>query len=250
VEKLNVNQYLYHGIQPWDCFFNCRKPKESVEILEKILNTGYLAPRKLLKKTLTEEEYKLLHTTRGMNWNKDDYVSIVSTLHPEIKGLHSVLEDYDSLSEDATGFAYNFYVKQFPSIVLDAHLLQELKVNEEGNRFIGEIQIEGTIPSDYFVALTLPKIPKMNLFFQYIDSLDGRITKTQCQQWNDEEIEDLFQLTAEEFVCKYYKHVIMLEEVLRKANSNLKVYCADTGILVPSSTEQIKETEKMKKKFR
>lgn len=197
MEKLNVNQYLYHGIQPWDSFFNCQKPTESIEILEKILNKGFLAPRKILKEILTDEEYKLLNIARGLNWNKDDYVSIVPTLHPEIEGLHSVLEDYSCLDEDAIGFSYNFYVKQFPSIVLDSRLLQELKVNEKGNRFIVEIQIEGKIPNDYFVAITFPKMPAMNLFFQYIGSLGNRILRAQSC---DEEIYDLFWLTEEEFI--------------------------------------------------
>lgn len=43
---------------------------------------------------------------------------------------------------------------------------------------------------------------------------------------------------------------MMVEEVLRKTDSNLKLYCADTGILIPSSTEQMKEVEKLKKKLR
>lgn len=100
MRKINLNQYFFHGMEPWDNFFNHKKPKSSIEILEKILNTGYIASRRLLKEILSEEEYKLLDMTRGMNWNKNDYVSIVPTIHPEIEGIRSVLEDYPNETED------------------------------------------------------------------------------------------------------------------------------------------------------
>lgn len=112
MEKLNLNKYLFHGMESWDNSSDGRKSMESIEILEKILNTGFIASRRLLKEILSEEEYKLLEKSHGINWNKNDWISIVPTLHPEIEGIHSVLEDYPGNSEDCLGFAYNWYVKK------------------------------------------------------------------------------------------------------------------------------------------
>lgn len=254
MEKIDLNQYLFHGLEPWKCFFSNKKTIDSIEVLQKILNTGYIASRKLLKNIFPEEEYRLLDMGRGMNWNKDNYVSIVPTIHPEIEGIHSVLEDFVDLQENFDGLAYNFYVKKFPSIVLDSKLLQELQVNEDqGPRFIGEIQIRDRISSNYFVGVTLPEAPDFDLFYEYmnlVNSTSNGQSEVEYNQWYKEASEDLFKLTEEEFVRKYYKTVMLFEEVLRKTDSNLNLYHADTGIQIPSSTEKMEELAKIKKKLR
>lgn len=253
MEKLNLNQYLFHGIEPWDSALAPGKSISSVEILKKILSTGYIASRRLLKEILLEEEYKALEAGR-MNWNQDAYVSITPTIRPEIEGIHSVLKDYPDEPEDWHGFAYNFYVKEFPAIVLDSILLKDLKVNhDKGFRFIGEIQIEDKILSDYFVGITLTKVPNFDLLFKYLSFLipsNDSMTKVGYQTWYEKARKDLFQLTEEEFVQKYYKSVIQFEETLKVADSNLKLYDADTGFHIPSSEERMKEVEKFKKMIR
>ena len=254
MEKIDLNQYLFHGLEPWSSFFNNKKTIDSIEILQKILNTGFIASRNILKNILSEEEYRLLDMGRGMNWNKDNYVSIVPTIHPEIEGIHSVLEDFDYLQEDFDGLAYNFYVKKFPSIVLDSKLLQELQVNkDQGPRFIGEIQIRDRISSNYFVGITLPEVPDFDLFFEYMNLVNSKsngLSELEYNSWYKEASEELFNLTEEEFVRKYYKTVMLFEKVLTKTDSNLKLYHADTGIQIPSSTEKMEEVEKIKKKLR
>lgn len=254
MEKINLNQYLFHGLEPWKNFFSYKKTIGSIEILQKILNTGFIASRNLLKDILSEEEYRLLDMGRGINWNKDNYVSIVPTLHPEIEGIHSVLEDFIDFQENFNGLAYNFYVKKYPSIILDTKLLQELKVNEDqGPRFIGEIQIRDRIPSNYFVGVTLPEVPNFDLFFEYmnlINSTSIELSEVEYSPWYEEASKDLFHLTEEEFVRKYYKTVILFEEILEKTASNLKLYHVNTGIQIPSSTEKMEEVGKFKKKLR
>lgn len=224
MEKLNLNEYLFHGLEPWNNFFNSRKTKESIEILEAVLNTGFIASRRLLKEILSEEEYKLLDTARVLNWNKDDWVSIVPTIYPEIEGIHSVLEDYPGNSEVYQGFAYNYYIKEYPSIILDSKLLKELEVNEdEGPRFIGEIQVRDRISSDYFVGVTLPKPPEIDSFLEYIDlvnSPNGGTFKAEYNSWYMDAKEDLLKLSKEEFVRKYYKKIMLFEEVLNEKEND------------------------------
>lgn len=251
MRKINLNQYFFHGMEPWDNFFNHKKPKSSIEILEKILNTGYIASRRLLKEILSEEEYKLLDMTRGMNWNKNDYVSIGPTIHPEIEGIRSVLEDYPNETEDWHGFAYNHYIKEYPSIILDSKLLKELEVNEdEGPRFIGEIQVRDRISSDYFVGVTLPKPPEIDSFLEYIDlvnSPNGGTFKAEYKLWYEEAREDLLKLSKEEFVRKYYKKIMLFEEVLKETDSSLKLYYID-GRPILTSEERIEQVAKIKEK--
>ncbi len=254
MERINLNQHLFHGLVPWKSYFYHEKYIDSAEVLQKILNTGLIASNKILKDILSDEEYTLLNMKRVMTWNKDDYVSIVPTIHPEIEGIHSALEDFTYLQEDSKGLAYNFYVKGYPSIVLDSKLLKELEVNEDqGPCMIDEIQIKDRIPSNYFVGVTLPDVPDFDSFFEYmnlVNSTGNGQSQVKYKPWYDEASEDLFSLTEEEFVCKYYKPVMSFEDVLRKTHSNLKLYNVDTGIQIPSSLDKMREVEKVKKKLR
>lgn len=66
-------------------------------------------------------------------------------------------------------------------------------------------------------------------------------------EYYEEEREDLSHLTEEEFVRKYYKKVISFEEVLRRADSNLKLYQID-GSPILTSTDRMEQIAKLKKK--
>ncbi len=250
MEKLNLNEYLFHGIEPWKDILGSKMLMDSIVIFQKILNTGYIASRNLLKETLSEEEYKLLDMSGRMNWNKDDWVSVVPTLHPEIEGIHSILEDFEYLPEDFHGLAYNFYVQEYPAIVLDARLLKELQVNgDSGPRFLGEIQVKEKISSEYFVGVTIPELIQTDAFLNWLLTDDKNI-KIGYHPWYEKAQVDVFDLTEEEFVQKYYKAVILFEEVLKETSPRLKLYHSETGQPIVTSTERREQIEKFKKKRR
>jgi len=252
MESLNLDQYLFHGIESYKSsfFYNGRyvKEEEEARILKQILNTGFLASRKLLKDILSEEEYKLLVMLSDMNWNGEKYVSIVPTSYPQIGGIDSALDDSICQLEDSRRKTYNYYVTEHASLVLDAKLLRELPVNHNpGPKMAGEIQIEEKIPSDYFIGVTLPELTRTDAFLNYLMTGDESI-EIGYQSWYENAQVDILRLTEEEFVQKYYKKVILFEEVLKEANSNLKLYHTETGKPIMTSTERMEQIKKFKKK--
>lgn len=96
----------------------------------------------------------------------------------------------------------------------------------------------------------MPKPPEIDSFLEYIDlvnSPNGGTFKAEYKLWYEEAREDLLKLSKEEFVRKYYKKIMLFEEVLKETDSSLKLYYID-GRPILTSEERIEQVAKIKEK--
>ncbi len=240
-----MDQYLFHGI------FACAPERDTsnmeAEIIKSILNSKMIASRELLKTLLTEEEYKRIVMTPTENWNGDTHVSVSA----HISKVTSFPGHFSGKINHECTPAYTLYIKFKPAIILNCRLLGELPVCQNPvNNMPGEIQIKDKVPSEYFEGILLPYGGSLDLFLDYIWKKHHPKNEWEIldyYRWYTDAEEDLFQLSEEEFVRKYYQKVMLFEEVLKETNSNLKLYQID-GSPILTSTKRLDQIEKLKKK--
>ncbi len=243
MEKLKMDDYLFHSIRAHqEMYMEKRKPKEEAYLLKKTLEAGFIASRKYLREILTKNEYEFIERFTSMNWNGMNNVSIAYNHKSTLYG--GSLSEVHSDVEDSPAFAYNHYVKKFPSIILNSILLQELSMRPEPyKKHIGEIQIEDKIPMKYFVGIALPNI-KLNFFLNRVINCFDVLTDFENKMKLD------FMCTSvEEFIKNYYQEVILFEGVLQETGSNLKLYHTETGEEILSSSNEIEYVRDLKKKL-
>lgn len=242
MKKLNMDDYLFHGIKPYKWKHFEEREQEEAEILRQILNDGFIGSRKYLREILSKEDYESLRKFKRTNWNGIDYVSITPY-------LSKILKDYYWLDSTDDEIAYNDYIRKYPSIILDSKLLTELSRNLHCyNTQPGEIQIKDKIPVDYFVGIMIPYID-LNSRFDRILTSSYHSSDCGLPSWYDTAKQDLLELTTEKFVNKYYQVVILFERVLQETNFHLNLYHTETGRPILSSSEEMKFVEKVKIKY-
>ncbi len=241
-----MDQYLFHGI--FACSIERDTSPVEAEIMKDILNFKIIASRKILKTLLSEEDYykRIIRRPTG-NWNGDTYVSISTHVNrlSLFPGHFSGKVNNECLS------SYKLYIQFKPAMILDSKLLKELPVcKEPANNMPGEIQVKDKIAIDYFVGITLPYASPLDSFFDYIwkvSHLKNDYELIDYNSWYMDAKEDLLKLSEEEFINKYYKRVMLFEEVLKETGSSLKLYYID-GRPILTSEERIEQIAKIKEK--
>lgn len=244
IKSIDLENSLFYGIhyhQEW--LKETRNPKEEAKILQKILETGFIASKRNLQKILTEEEYENVEKYGYMDWNKLDYVSVTFSLKMTSIYEAEIVKKMPELSDrskDYDNFIYHFY-KKFPTIVLDLKLLEELQIRPlPYNKCIGEIQIKDKIPTSYFKGIMLPNIltcKKIEEIVTSEDLLDKSLTLIK---------ENFLEWSEEEFMEKYYEEVILFENVLKFTHSSLKLFHTETGEPILSLEEILNRLRNLK----
>lgn len=236
-KKLNIDDYLYHGINAYFYEGYNSKIEEESEILRTILNNKFILSRIFLKDILEKDKWEILELKRTVEYYvKENSVSIYFTRNSRI------LDDFDRKYylnpywDNNHFFAYYSY-KDKPSIILDTKLLKDLPRIYSKWIMPGEIQIENKIPDNYFVGIALPNINLNYLIEKAIDDSDATLRGIK---------EDLSVLSEEEFVRKYYQDVILFEKVLQETGSNLRLYHTETGEEIMSQSDEIKYIKELK----
>lgn len=247
MDKLNMNDYLFHGISAYFYEGYSSKLEEESEILRTILNTKFIASRKYLESILESDKRDVLELTRSVRYYvKDNSVSIYRTRNSSTFDDFSLAYYSNSYWDNNPYFAYNTY-KNYPSIILNSKILTELPRIYSKWIMPGEIQIEDKISIDYFVGISLPCITLDSSLDKIIKNFDT-VKPLDYFSYDNRMKEDLIHLSEEEFVLKYYQDVILFERVLQETKSNLKLYHTESGYLVKSSEQEIEFVSKIKKK--
>lgn len=256
MDKLVMTDYLFHGFRPYRFDYNEINIlgydniiiRDSSKMLKEVLDTGYILPRCDLKKFLPDNDYKTLKRNKSANWNGRNRVSICEHIGKTTNLYDRVYNEsiHDIFMDDE--FAFNLYIVQYPSLILDSKLLNELKVCLNPERvMIGEIQIEEKIPIDYVVGVALPNV---KLIKDLPDIIRTIVFSKKCTNINNRLMaDDLINMNEEDFVKKYYYNVIRFEQILRVTNSNLKLYNTLTGVQVISSSDMVDCVKQIKKKY-
>lgn len=239
VKKLNMDDYLFHGISAYFYDGYSSKIEEESEIFRTILNTKFIGSRKYLEKILENDKRERLELVRSVRYYvKENSVSIYFTRYSNIKDFSSYYSG--SYWDNNPFFAYYAY-KNKPSIILNAKLLENLPCIYSKWGMPGEIQIQDKIPIDYFVGIALSNINLNSSIDRAIESTD---TTTKNTSW----YLDLMHLSEEEFVNKYYQDVILFERVLKETGYSLKLYHTETGEEIMSQNDEIEHIKVLKEK--
>lgn len=232
VEKIDIREYLFHAIIPYDYNDADTLIEDEIKILTNIINTGGLLSRKKLKEILSEEEWYKLNQGHSVNWNKSDWISLAATTDNVIKfpDIGYIMPNHEMGGGIA---AFNEFISKYPSIILNPNLVNELVLNdiysdEYGGGQAGEVQVKDRISTDYFVGIALPNI------YDSSDLMKEYILK-------DYYYEKLKELSVDEFINKFYKEAILIEKALQDIGFELPIYHAKTGnrVLVNSKEKKI-----------
>lgn len=242
MEKLNMDDYLFHGISAYYQEGYSSNIEEESEILNSILKTKYIASRQYLEDILDDNKREKLELIRTVEYYvKENSVSIYFTRHTNVSDYASFYTS--SYWDNNLYFAYYSY-KNKPSIILNANLLE--KNSRIYSKWImsGEIQIKDKIPLQYFVGIALPNI-KLNYFLNRTKNSFDIPTEFESQMKLD-----FMNLPVEEFVDTYYQEVILFERVLQETGIRLPLYHTETGERILSSSEEIEYVRGLKKTMR
>ena len=246
MEAIDIREYLFHAIRPYKHKgVGDEETKAEIKILIDILTAGAIFSRRRLKEILTDERYNELVEGHRVNWNRLDWISLAATTDTTINFMDDgFIVPYSKMDDGIP--AFDEHVKEYPSIILNPNLLNDLVIADYySDEYYGgqmcEVQVKDKITNDYFVGIALPNIyESFNLMKDYISPSS-----------NDYYLyEELKHLDAEEFLNKYYKSAILFENALNNINCNLPIFHTESGNPILPYQQELEMITKVKKKIR
>lgn len=237
--SIDIKEYLFHAIKPYEFHYN-EAVKDEIKILINIITSGAIFSRRNLKSILPEEEFDKLCKGHQMNWNKLDWISIAPRNDTTINFPTSYMINF------ATQGMAAFYehVIKFPSIILNPTLLHDLIIadcwDDEISCQNGEIQVKDKISSDYFVGIALPNIYDSSELIKNSISESSEYYRLR---------QELKELEIEDFLNRYYKNAILFEKALNSINSKLPIFHIESGNPILPYNQELEELAKVKKIF-
>ncbi len=245
--KLNLTDYLYHGINYVD---------DVNGTIDNIISSGYILTRNSLKSYLDEVEYKRFLEDHGANWNGIDAVSI--SCHPDDK---ETIDQYQLLSAHDVDFdnAYKEYVRaSSKALLLDKRLLEHYKLKQNSIKMNYEMQVIGDIPVEYIKAIACITSHRnyskqqLNNFSKVLCELNRNVKGRQFVRHYMEGCairEDFYQYSIDEIIDKKIEPLYRVQKVLEKHGLNIPIIDIDYGYELPPFEQQKKRIKRIAKNY-
>ena len=230
--KIMCDWLFFHGLK-----FSNEDDNYDLKILDSILKNGEIATKDRLKQILAEEEIrKLWYSKSDLNWNGNDRVSIARDRYHD---------------RDVRGIAYSdrafpLYCLHNISIIIDPNILMEMRWYSSACRngpdcvMNGEVQIKGSIPKKYFLGITMPA--------KILESTISEIM-TQHNYLEYKVINDLINLSDDEFFLKYFDKQLLIEKIIQQNGYDLDIFDIDSGYKLNSSEAGMEKIKVYKKQI-
>ncbi len=242
--KLNLTDYLYHGINYVD---------NVNETIDSIISSGYILTRNSLAVYLGDTEYRNFLKNHSANWNGIDAVSL--SCHPDdeetIKSYQVLTTDYDS--------AYKEYIRSASKVLLlDKKLLEYYKLKQNSIKMNYEMQVMGDIPIKYIKAIGCNisnsnySEQELKKFSKVLYELDSNIRGKQFVKYYMDGStirEDFRKHSIDEIIDKKIMPLYKIQKVLDKHGLNIPIIDIDYGYELPQFEYQKKKVKRLAKRY-
>lgn len=208
-EEIDFNSVLFHGLTYHEAG-NIRI-KIGLQRLINIIRAGGILSRKQVYNTFGEKHYnKWQNEFCRVNWNGDDNVSVCKRKSNNISAKNSE--------------AFNLFVKNSISLILDSKLLEDLNVDKNSRLEDGEFQIKDKIDLKYLIGIAVPVLNPMEV----------ALHKKNVKEYSRQE--------TEEWIKQYYDYCIdNVFKILKHYNIDLPIYSIRDGNIIKPLNDVLDE---------